>query len=272
MPGADYRSNEVGMPSERIKPPAVEEGKLGGNPEEWKLRESIRNTVYGLRQGVSEEEIRKHLTKNPQAKYWYEPEDVAYILKRAKEEIDNPMAEAVPEAEREAKIKYFRQQETKWRETAYKIAEEGKGEVAFAEAIKKADEFGAKASDLEALKPPAVKEAKLGGNPLPGIGEILATIDRRPKKDIIESKLRQEFGDAIIDRLRENRYVTAGSAGPNPPLLVTLKGREVMQKASPTVTPTKPTPLPEIADLLPMPITEGPPLPKALGLKWPWKE
>jgi len=62
-----------------------------------------------------------------------------------------------PEVEREAKIKYFRGEETKWRETAYKIAEEERGEAAFASAIKKADEFGAKASELEAPQPPAVK-------------------------------------------------------------------------------------------------------------------
>jgi len=66
------------------------ESNPGGNPEEWKLRESIRNTVYGLREGVSEEEIRKHLTRNPQGKYWYEPEEVDYILKRAGEETGNP--------------------------------------------------------------------------------------------------------------------------------------------------------------------------------------
>lgn len=30
--------------------------------------------------------------------------------------------------------------------------------------------------------------------------------------------------------------------------------------------------LPVVDDLLPMPPGEGPPLPKSLGLKWPWKE
>jgi len=66
--------------------------------EEWKLRESIRDTVYGLRQGVSEDEIREHLTRNPKGKYWYEPEEVEYILKRAKEEISSsPSSESNPE-------------------------------------------------------------------------------------------------------------------------------------------------------------------------------
>ncbi|MBA7533535.1 hypothetical protein ES705_25775 [subsurface metagenome] len=64
-----------------------------------------------------------------------------------------PVAEAKPpavEVERIAKIKYFRGEETKWREAAYKIAEEERGEAPFAEAIRKADEFGVKASELEA--------------------------------------------------------------------------------------------------------------------------
>jgi len=60
--------------------------------------------------------------------------------------------------------------------------------------------------------------------------EVLAIIDSRPKRDILENKLRKEFGDVVIDSLRQNRYVTAGSAGLNPPLLVTLAGREIMRE------------------------------------------
>lgn len=63
------------------------------------------------------------------------------------------------------------------------------------------------------------------------MAEVLAIIDSRSKRDIVESKLRKEFGDVVIDALRQNRYVTAGSAGPNPPLLVTLAGREIMRES-----------------------------------------
>ena len=62
------------------------------------------------------------------------------------------------------------------------------------------------------------------------MAEVLAIIDSRPKRDIVESKLRKEFGDVVIDSLRQNRYVIAGSAGLNPPLLVTLTGREIMKE------------------------------------------
>ena len=62
---------------------------------------------------------------------------------------------AEEEAVAEAKIKYFRQQETKWRETAYKIAEEERGEAPFATAMEKAEDFARQARELED-KPPAV--------------------------------------------------------------------------------------------------------------------
>ena len=68
------------------------------------------------------------------------------------------------------------------------------------------------------------------------MAEVLAIIDSRPKRDIVESKLRKEFGDVVIDSLRQNRYVTAGSAGSNPPLLVTLAGREKMRESLPDDT------------------------------------
>ncbi|KKM67009.1 hypothetical protein LCGC14_1475490 [marine sediment metagenome] len=68
------------------------------------------------------------------------------------------------------------------------------------------------------------------------MAEVLAIIDSRPKRDIVESKLRKEFGDVVIDSLRQNRYVTAGSAGQNPPLLVTLAGREIMRERPPEDT------------------------------------
>ncbi len=61
------------------------------------------------------------------------------------------------------------------------------------------------------------------------MAKTLSIIDRRPKKDIEESKLRKEFGNEMIDSLRQKGYVTRGSAGPNPPLLVTLSGRETMK-------------------------------------------
>lgn len=78
-----------------------------------------------------------------------------------------------------AKIKYFRQEEAKWRETAGIIAEKERGEAAFADAWTKADEFGAKAVELEALlynipavhpliieefPHPAPEEMELGGD------------------------------------------------------------------------------------------------------------
>lgn len=73
-------------------------------------------------------------------------------------------------------------------------------------------------------------------NELAEMAEVLAIIDSRPKRDIVESKLRKEFGHVVIDSLRQNRYVTAGSAGPDPPLLVTLAGREVMRENPPEDT------------------------------------
>ncbi|GAH59276.1 unnamed protein product, partial [marine sediment metagenome] len=90
----------------------------------------------------------------------------------------------------------------------------------------------------EVPKPPAVEEVKLGGgNPIPDeeldLARTLAIIDSRPKGRIIESKLREEFGDAVIDALRQGRYVVSGSAGYNPPLLVSLKGRELIQRGNP---------------------------------------
>ncbi|MBA7465863.1 hypothetical protein ES707_01035 [subsurface metagenome] len=80
-------------------------------------------------------------------------------------------------------------------------------------------------------------KSKLGGsNPIPeelDLARTLAIIDSRPKGRIIESKLREEFGDAVIDALRQGRYVVSGSAGFNPPLLVSLKGRELIQGGNP---------------------------------------
>ncbi len=55
-----------------------------------------------------------------------------------------------------AKIKYFRQQATKWREVALKITEKEpskKGEADFAYAMRKADEFDAQARELEVPLP-----------------------------------------------------------------------------------------------------------------------
>jgi len=75
-----------------------------------------------------------------------------------------------------------------------------------------------------------------GGNPIPeelDLARTLAIIDSRPKGKIIESKLREEFGNAVIDALRQGHYVVSGSAGYNPPLLVSLKGRELMQEGNP---------------------------------------
>ena len=133
----------------------------------------------------------------------------------------NPIPEevpAVPEVEREAKIKYFRQQETKWRETAYKIAEEERGEAPFAEAIRKADEFGRQAAELEAIaKPPAV-----GGNPMKTETERKAWHERIFGKGSIPPLQRLERGIAMNE-------------------------------------------------LMPMPPEQGPPLPRMLALKWPWK-
>ena len=65
--------------------------------EEWKLREAIADTAYGLAHGVKEEDIRKHLTRNPGAKYWFEPVDVDYILRGAKREVVEAKLESVIE-------------------------------------------------------------------------------------------------------------------------------------------------------------------------------
>ncbi|MBA7576926.1 hypothetical protein ES708_18768 [subsurface metagenome] len=84
------------------KPPAVK-------TEEWKLREAIADTVYGLAHGVKEEDIRKHLTRNPGLKYWLEPEDVDYILKEAKREVAGPMPESVIEYDRRYTLEKLRE-------------------------------------------------------------------------------------------------------------------------------------------------------------------
>ena len=66
----------------------LRERKEGGTEaEEWKKRESIADTVYGLQHGVKEEDIRKTLTRNPKGKYWYEPEEVEYIIREAKKQL-----------------------------------------------------------------------------------------------------------------------------------------------------------------------------------------
>jgi len=167
----------------------------------------------------------------------------------------------------------------------------------------------------EVPKPPAVEEVKLGGgNPIPDeeldLARTLAIIDSRPKGRIIESKLREEFGDAVIDALRQGRYVVSGSAGYNPPLLVSLKGRELIQRGNPmgkVITKEEAIGLLErlsmtpgeaarslVADeaermeimqtvqqrvkreqnkWAPMDPREGPPLPRIFaGLRWPWKK
>ncbi|GAI98859.1 unnamed protein product, partial [marine sediment metagenome] len=138
------------------------------------------------------------------------------------------------------------------------------------------------------VKPPA-------GNPILeklDLARTLAIIDSRPKERIIESKLREEFGDAVIDALRQGHYVVSGSAGYNPPLLVSLKGRELIQGGNPVPKTERERkslherifgkgstpPLERLGkgetlnDMLPMTPTDGPPLPRGLGLKWPWKK
>lgn len=152
------------------------------------------------------------------------------------------------------------------------------------------------------------------GNPIPDeeldLARTLAIIDSRPKGRIIESKLREEFGDAVIDALRQGSYVVSGSAGYNPPLLVSLKGRELIQRGNPmgkVITKEEAIGLLErlsmtpgeaarslVADeaerreimqtvqqrvkreqnkWAPMDPREGPPLPRIFaGLRWPWKK
>jgi len=84
------------------KPPAVK-------TEEWKLREAIADTAYGLAHGVKEEDIRKRLTRNPRAKYWFEPEDVDYILREAKREVAEPKLESVIEYDRQYSLEELRE-------------------------------------------------------------------------------------------------------------------------------------------------------------------
>jgi len=168
--------------------------------------------------------------------------------------------------------------------------------------------WGLKGKEITEANPPAV-----GDNPIPeelDLVRTLAIIDSRPKAKIIESKLREEFGDAVIDALRQGHYVVSGSAGYNPPLLVSLKGRELIQGGNPTgkvITEEEAIGLLErlsmtpgeaarslVADeaerreimrtvqqrvkreqnkWAPMDPREGPPLPRIFaGLRWPWKK
>ncbi len=90
------------------------------------------------------------------------------------------------------------------------------------------------------VKPPAVEQVKLGNPEKLELARTLAIIDSRPKGRIIESNLREEFGDAVIDALRQGRYVVSGSAGYNPPLLVSLKGRELIQGGNPAESRLEP--------------------------------
>jgi len=147
-----------------------------------------------------------------------------------------------PEVERAARIKYFRGEEAKWRETAYKIAEEEKGEAPFAEAIRKADEFGRQAAELEA-KPLAVEEVKLGGgNPT---GKVIT----------------KEEAIGLLERLS----MTPGEAARS---LVAdeAERREIMQTVQQRVKR-------EQNKWAPMDPREGPPLPRIFaGLRWPWKK
>ncbi|GAI22419.1 unnamed protein product, partial [marine sediment metagenome] len=146
MTKAEYRASQY----ESAKASAIDQTpRAHWGDEEW-LQRSIEWRLDMLAD-AHKTYIRKMLAEGKPV-----PPEVLKDYPDLAKKQSNP--EAVPDVEREARIKYFRQQETKWRETAYKIAEEERGEAAFASAMKKADEFGAKASELEALgRPPAVK-------------------------------------------------------------------------------------------------------------------
>ena len=51
--------------------------------------------------------------------------------------------------EKTAKIMYFRKQAQKWRDVAFRIAEEERGLDVYGYAIRKAEEFGIKAKGIE---------------------------------------------------------------------------------------------------------------------------
>ncbi len=123
-----------------IMAPEFEENIKKLNPEQKaKMIEQVRTTPY-----LSDEGRAERL-----AVLEAKPPAVEEVL-------------AVPEVERAAKIKYYRQQEAKWRETAYKITEEPaskEGEQRFAYAMEKAEAFARQAGELE------VK----GDNPMPRI-------------------------------------------------------------------------------------------------------
>lgn len=99
--GLEHGTPAYGAYLRILKPPAVK-------TEEWKLRNAIADTVYGLAHGVKEEDIRKHLTRNPRAKYWFEPEDVDYILREAKREVAEPKLESVIEYDRQYSLEELR--------------------------------------------------------------------------------------------------------------------------------------------------------------------
>ncbi len=94
--------------SYRLTPEAIAKPPTG-KTEEWKLRVAIADTVYGLAHGVKEEDIRRSLTRNPRAKYWFEPEDVDYILKEAKREVAGPKLESVVEYDRRYTLEELRE-------------------------------------------------------------------------------------------------------------------------------------------------------------------
>lgn len=126
------------------------------------------------------------------------------------------------------------------------------------------------------------------------------------QKESVESYLRKRFGDEILDKLHKERLI---GREPKGLYYITLRGREVAGKIPPkganlyaeakkileeglevkSPAPPKASGNPgstakeaksverlgkgeTLNNLLPMPPTDGPPLPRMLDLKWPWKK
>ena len=85
---------------------------------------------------------------------------------------------------RATRIQSLRQQESQWRETANKIPEAQRDKAAYADAVKKADDFGRQAAELEAGIPEAeLKAIKPPAQPpqTVGIPEVSPSFDARNK-------------------------------------------------------------------------------------------
>jgi len=238
---------EEGYRLTEAKPPVVK-------TEEWKLREAIADTAYGLAHGVKEEDLRKHLTRNPRAKYWFEPEDVDYILERAK----------LPKIIREAG-EYFRRPPGRPPE---ELMPKGKT-IEEVPAILELEDVGREWDKLtRRQRQPIVERANLPSSfAIRDWAELPLS-----KKDAIrmnfptggnpgEELITKEEAIGLLERLS----MTPGEAARS--LVADEAERmEIMQTVQQRVKR-------EQNKWAPMDPREGPPLPRIFaGLRWPWKK